>query len=114
MSRPIFYMAHPYGGKPENLERAKRWLRWLINNNPYTDFTAPWIPWCETLPDLDPFMRERGIAFDLATVSRCDGLVLVGGRISRGMQLELEAATRNASNRLPVINLTMFGEEPPR
>lgn len=47
---------------------------------------------------------------DLAMLRRCDGIVLCGGRLSKGMALELEAA-REAG--LWVISLLNIGAQPP-
>lgn len=109
--RPIFYVAHPYVGLMENLDRARRWMHYLIVRNATVDFCAPWITWCEVFRELDdPFIRNRGLEFDCEMVKRCDGVVLCGGRVSRGMRLEADAAVIAGK---PVIDLTDFGEEPP-
>lgn len=39
--------------------------------------------------------REAGLVDDCAVVERCDGIVLVGGRISSGMRREMEHGVAN-------------------
>lgn len=106
----LVYIAHPYGGKPENLERARRWLRWAWRSNHDDGFLAPWIEGCTALGDRTPESRDRGLEFDQQVVSMCDELWLVGGEISPGMKVEEEAARRFNVN---VIDMTDLGPEPP-
>lgn len=106
----VAYMAHPFGGDPANLARAKRWLRYLVRANPHIDFCAPWIPLCEVLNDASPLERERMLSFDCRIVAVCHAIFLVGGRISAGMQKELEAAW---DAKIPIVDLNSLGEEPP-
>lgn len=107
--RRIVYVGHPYGGEKANLERAKRWLGWLLAAYPAIDFTADWIVWCEVLPE-SAENRARGVAFDREMVARCDAFWAVGGRWSSGMIQELEAAI---AVHKPYVDLTELGEEPP-
>lgn len=110
MPRLIWYMAHPYGGSPENLARARRWLAYLQAELTDCAVIAPWIEQCEQRPDDDasPTLREAGLQWDEAIVRElCDGVILVGGRVTPGMRREAEAA-RNVWDR------TALGEEPPR
>lgn len=102
-------MAAPYGGNPANLERAKRWLAWLRADLPDDTVIAPWIEQCELNPDADanPALREQGLQWDEAIVrDLCDGVILVGGRVTPGMKREAEAART-------VWDRTSLGEEPP-
>lgn len=115
--RNVIYMAHPVAptkeeielvcqgaGKPElwtesvcakaamsaNIDRALRWLRWLRRSFPETTFIAPWIAAIQSgEDDADPAQREAGLVDCCAVVARCDGIVLVGGRISSGMRMEV-------------------------
>lgn len=109
-SNTIAWMAHPLSGDiPGNIAKAKRWMKWLIRTF-QIDFAADWILWCEILDDNDAEERGRGIAFDKAMISRLDSYWMVGGRISFGMAMELEAA--KAHNKT-IIDLTGLGSEPP-
>lgn len=108
----ILYMAHPVGGLvPANLARSLRWLRYLASSDPDTAYIAPWIAAIMSgEDDNDPVARARGLAQDVAVVKRCDGLVLVGGRVSSGMAIERDAAMTAG---ITVIDLTALGDEPP-
>lgn len=91
-----------------NIANAKAWLTWLIRKFPTITFIAPWIA---TLDgggddDLDPAMRARGLRDCRRTIHVCNGLVLVGGRISSGMAEESQHALFTA-------DLTHLGREPP-
>lgn len=113
MTRRICYVAHPVGVEPErteNLERTRRWLRYLIAIYPDRAFALPWLPYCQVL-DETPVNRARGIADDLAMLVRCDEIFLVGGRVSPGMAAEVDVAVRAG---LEVLDLTALGPEPPR
>ena len=106
MSRPIVYVAHPYGGKRDNLESALAWLRFLRDTFDDLDFTAPWIANCIADPfEDDVATRARALAFDQEMVRRCDQLWAVGERVSPGMSLEITAAIEAGR---PWINATGF------
>lgn len=105
----VFYMAHPIAGDVAgNLARAKRWLAYLLEELPGIIVIAPWIHDLEALPlrDGEPADRARGLERCAATAAICDGVVLVGGRISQGMALEAARARE-------VLDLTHLGPEPP-
>jgi len=111
MTTIVYYMAHPVGSdatRADNLARAERWFRWLIETTDYA-IVAPWLLYCRAW-DERPDRRERGIRDDLAMLVRCDGIVLVGGAISAGMRAELDAATARG---LAVLDFTHMGPEPP-
>ena len=89
----IIYMAHPVAGDVENnLERARQWLKWAIENNEGVAVMANWIIECELWDDSDPEQREAGLKRCEALVERCDELWLVGPRISSGMARERKLA----------------------
>jgi len=129
---PVVYLAHPVAPTAEqaaeirllvadatdeevtttlvarNLGSARSWLRWLVE---HTDWAvcAPWMPYVEVLPD-DGQIRERGLRDDCAMAARCDAIVLCGGRVSSGMQRELDAVVAAGG---AVIDLTAVGAHPP-
>ncbi len=110
MSR-IYYMAHPLGNgydRPLNIARAERWFAWLLYKYPEYAFTAPWIQYAKALPETSD-NRDRGIRDDLEVLKRCDGIVLVGGRLSPGMACELEEALWK---KMDVMDLLHLGSEP--
>lgn len=74
-----------------NVANAMRWLAWLRRNFPETTFIAPWIASIQSGEnDADPKQREAGLVDACAVVERCDGVVLVGGRISSGMRRKMD------------------------
>jgi hypothetical protein len=54
-------------------------------------------------------MRDRGIKDAASMASRCDGIILCGGRISSGMRTEMGRVQGWGA----VIDLTHMGELPP-
>lgn len=106
--QPIYYMAHPVqADRAANLQRARRWLRYLIDRYPSIAFAVPWMPYCDVLPES---YRIRGMRDNVATLVVCNGIVAVGGEITLGMQAELDVARRRG---LDIIDLTHLGPEPP-
>lgn len=108
MRRFVYYMAHPLGGDVDvNMKRAGRWLSWLRRTFPKVTFIAPWIAAVMSgESDDDPAQREAGLVDAVAVVAVCDGVVMVGGRISSGMERERQAASWE-------LDLTDLGDEPP-
>jgi hypothetical protein len=105
------YMAHPYSGdRAANLARALRWLRWLVDHCPRWAIAAPWIAYAQALDDTVPEHRERAMRDCLAWASDEELIILVGGRVSDGMQQELDTAAAEGAT---VCDLTFLGEEPP-
>jgi len=113
MNRTVLYVAHPLAPTPEelhfaretlpearapmaagilvkrNIERAMAWLAWLRRSFPGDTFMAPWIASCLAgADDDDAAQREAGLRDACAVVTRCDGIVLCGPRISSGMVRE--------------------------
>ena len=106
--RKLFYVAHPVSGNvAANLQRTRRWYRWLTKTYPEHVFIAPWIVHVEEFDDSNPEERAAGLDGDVITVKRCDGIVLVGGRLSEGMTVERGAATA-------IVDFLHLGDEPPR
>ena len=95
MSKKVFYLAHPVTGDPlGNCIKAEAWIRWLTLNVPEHIFTAPWVAEVRAFADENalPEFYDRVLADDQEVVRHCDGILLVGGKVSKGMQLELDAA----------------------
>lgn len=112
MTRRICYVAHPVAGDVVgNLARALRWLRWLIDRHPEIAFAMSWHPYCLTLDERDEDHRVRGMEDNLTILLRCDAIVLCGGRLSPGMEVELALARRQG---LEVIDYLELGAEPPK
>jgi len=90
-----------------NLVNAEIWLEHLVRHTPWA-VCAPWLPYVSILDEATH--RERGMRDNLAILSRCDAIALVGGRLSPGMKLELDHAVALG---LPVIDLLHHGTSPP-
>lgn len=89
----IVYMAHPVRGDVSgNLAAARRWVKWIEDNNHDIAVVANWIIECEIYDDGNVEERARGIERNLAVIERCDEVWLVGERISEGMAAELDFA----------------------
>jgi len=108
----LTYLAHPVGLDIErtlNLERVRRWFRWALDEYPDSAIVVPWLVYVQNLAET-PENRTRGIRDDLAVLSRCDAILLVGGWLSPGMGEELDLARRLG---LEVFNRIDMGNEPP-
>jgi len=116
----IVYLAHPLGGDVDaNAARARRWLRWLMDTCPQYAFCCPWLPFVDVGypddkrgpgaidPDSMPEYRARCLRDDIAIAARCDGIVLVGDRVSPGMAQERDAVVASGGW---VADLTIFKE----
>jgi hypothetical protein len=107
----LAWMGHPLSGDvPGNIARSKRWLQWLLRTFTRVDFAADWILWCEVLDDGDQADRARGLRFDRLMINRLSDYWMVGGAISRGMEVEHEFARLAGCE---VVDLTFLGLEPP-
>ena len=102
----LIYLAHPFGGDPRNLDRARRWFAWLCREFPSNAYVCNWIIECELFDDADPQQRATSLARQCEIARRCDAIVLVGGKITPGMKQEAAAA-------IAVLDLSMIGDDPP-
>lgn len=106
----VVYLAHSVSGDPVgNAARARRWLRWLMDAEPDIAFCVPWLPFVDVCADDNPAERKRCLRDDIAIAKRCDGIALVGGRVSEVMQLEMEAVIGGGGW---VVDLTGLGAAP--
>ena len=84
---------------------SARWVAWVADQG-----CAPVADWIVLSGQWDETRREAGLEIDKALIARCDAVLLVGGRISPGMQIEKEHAESLGTL---VVNLTFLGEDPP-
>lgn len=97
----LAYVAHPFGGVSENLDRAERWAAVLNALYEGLLFWAPWIPLCRHWTSSWAGFRspeealERGMALDLSAVRMSRALIAVNVGSSTGAKLEVEEATRS-------------------
>lgn len=107
----VSYLAHPVGvgpERPKNLENVNGWFLALFHA---CDRIAINVPWKIYVDNLDESYKNRALRDDLAVLSTCKVIILVGGRISPGMLLE---ATTARTLGIRVIDLTDMGYNPPR
>jgi hypothetical protein len=95
--KEVYYLAHPVSGDPEgNAHKAIAWIHWLTLNDPDRVYIAPWVAevlaFKADIGTLDRTFYDRVLADDQDVVRKLDGILLVGGTISYGMSLELDAA----------------------
>ena len=85
----IIYVSHAFGGKPENLERAKK----ITHNLQVADLENTYICPLLALSHLQygeiGYEEEMNLCIDL--LSECDRLI-VASDISKGVQLEIDFA----------------------
>ena len=112
----LAYLAHPVGMdrtlaeqaiRRDNIANALAWLTWLVDNTRWA-VSTPWLPYVQVLSETTH--RERGIDDNLASLERCDLIVLTGGRVSDGMEAERAHAVEH---RIPVVDLTGWGFHAP-
>lgn len=100
----VAYIGHPLGGDVAgNINKARQWLRYLIDTQPDIAFCINWLAYCDVLDDDNADHRNRGLRDALALADRCDGIVLCGSHVSPGMELEL---IRMRARSGWVVNLT--------
>lgn len=96
----IFYLAHPAAAdrkynEEQNLVHARKVQLLLLEAGLVT--VMPWHTWIASLgsgwdnPQID---METFIALDKECITRFDGVILTGHRISRGMAFEMEHAVK--------------------
>lgn len=108
--KPIIYVAAPVSGDPfNNAQRAIRWVKWFVNEDPSRIYIAPWVS--EVLGFIEealaPEFYQRVLDDDCEVVGQLHGLVGVGGKWSSGMLQE--RASAKARNRA-VLDMTRFTE----
>lgn len=100
--RPLAYVAHPLReDTPEAMAANRASARRYVATLAKLGF-APVATWISMSEEWGEEERDFALEVDVATVVRCDVLILTGKRVSPGMCVELEAAK---SLDMPVLNL---------
>lgn len=90
--KEVFYVAHPVSGDiKENVANVVAWIKWLTLNDPSRVYIAPWVAEVmafEGAGEIDPGFYDRVLADDVTVVRKLNGVLMVGGKISRGMGIE--------------------------
>lgn len=93
--RPVVYICSPYAGDiVANTEAARRYSRFAVETG-YIPI-APHLLFPQFMNDADPEERELGLFFGNVLMSKCAEVWVFGGRISAGMQKEIERAKRKS------------------
>lgn len=85
----IYYVAHVYGGKQENLEKAKRITHDLQARDLSNCYVCPLLAFSHLKYGEIGFDAEMELCYDL--LSQCDKLI-VASRLSRGVSKEVDFA----------------------
>ena len=113
----VAYMTHPLGERDagegmawgDNMANAMSWFRFMVQATRWA-ICCPWYAYAVAVQDV--FFRPRMLVDQVELVGRCDLFVMVGGRVSPHMRIELVAAQRTAKP-IPVLNLLDLGDSPP-
>lgn len=108
---PIAYLAHPVGNGSERATNLQNVNGWFLAIFHACDRIAINVPWKIYVDNLSEEHRKRAMRDDLAILGTCNLIILCGGRISQGMDLELKTARLQG---LRVLDLTDLGYNPPR
>lgn len=91
MSRPLTYICSPYSGDVQaNTALARQFCSFAIAAGQIP--LAPHLLFPQFMNDHDPDERELAMCFNKVLLSRCDGVWVYTGRVSRGMRAEIEWA----------------------
>lgn len=93
----VAYIAHPVGGDiQKNLAAILKIVRYVNLQEPDVVPFAPYLVDCQALDDRIHEERQRGIKNDIALFHKgfIDEVWVYGTHISRGMQAEIDLATR--------------------
>lgn len=108
---PVVYVAHPVGGAvAANIKSGFAWMDWLWRRWPRVAFMAPWIVEAYVLDDSDSLDREDILLRGEAIVGLVDAVLLVGGRVSVGMERERITVLKSGGD---AVDFTRAGASPP-
>lgn len=85
------YVAHAYGGKQENVERAKKITHDLQVNDLENCYICPLTAFSHLVYNEIGYEEEIALCFDLLQI--CDKLI-VASEVSTGVQLEIDLAKK--------------------
>ena len=86
----IIYVSHCFGGKPENLERAKKITHDLQVADLENTYICPLLALSHLEYNEVGYDDEMNLCIDL--LSECDRLIVASEIISKGVQLEIDFA----------------------
>jgi len=84
----IIFVCSPFQGREENVEKAKRYCRMLVNMG-YIPI-APHVYFSQFMDDLNPDDRRKALEMNKKLLEFCDELWIFGDEITEGMKEEIE------------------------
>ena len=91
--RPLVYICSPYKGDVEaNTKKARAFCRYALDNGQIP--LAPHLMFPQFMKDADKEERELALFMDIVLMGKCDEVWVLAERISSGMQLEIDKATK--------------------
>lgn len=85
----LVYIAHKYGGNPENIEKAKKITHDLQVNDPQNCYICPLLAF--SCLGYNEIGHEQEIALCLDLLTVCDALIIASD-VSDGVQAEIDFA----------------------
>lgn len=105
--RPLVFICSPYAGDRErNAQRARAFCRFAVSEHCIP--IAPHLLFPQFMEEDDPAQRRLGIFFGLVLQSKCREVWAFGGKITKGMSVELAKARERG---LPIRYFTEECEE---
>ncbi|WP_313291938.1 DUF7768 domain-containing protein [Faecalispora jeddahensis] len=96
--KPCVFICSPFAGDIEkNLNKAREYLKFAVEQG--TIPFAPHLLYPQVLDDGDPEQRKLGLYFGMIWLRKCDELWVFGRYISKGMQAEIDKASKH---RIPI------------
>jgi hypothetical protein len=87
----MIYISHKFGGKPENLERAKKITHDLQTKDTENCYICPLLAFSHLEYNEIGYKEEMALCLDLMTV--CDKLI-VASELSEGVKQEIDLAEK--------------------
>jgi sugar phosphate isomerase/epimerase len=84
----VIFVCSPFQGKQENIEKAKRYCRMLVDMG-YIPI-APHVYFSQFMDDYNPEDRRRALEMNKKLLEFCDELWVFGDKITEGMREEIE------------------------
>src|SRR5258706_13886491 len=111
----VVYISHPIGEgdradlekRSDNIANAGEWMRFFINTTRWV-MLCPWYVYAITHGD--KIHAPRRLIDQLATLERCDLLVLCGGFMSSHMRFDVKNVKAHG---FPIVHLSPIGFLPP-
>ena len=86
--RPLVYVCSPFGGQEHNLDKARKYCRFVVECGSIP--IAPHLLFPQFLNDADELERELGMHFCHVLLSKCSAIWVFGDEITQGMKSEIE------------------------